>query len=102
MIRTVILYPNTPDGKFDLDYYIKNHIDLVRSSFGDAVVRLSVHKGVSRPNGDPAPFLVSTVVDFRDVDSMTSGMQKHGEEIAKDVSNFTTITPIVQIEESII
>lgn len=101
MPRIVILYPKTPDAEFNLDYYLKNHIELVRSSFGDAAPRISVYRGLDGPDGKPAPFVVSAAIEFRDMSSLISAIQRHGTRIAQDVANFTTIRPIVQIEEAV-
>lgn len=102
MARIMILYPNTPDARFDMDYYKNNHIALVRSSLGDAVERLSVHKGLGGPGGAPAAFLVSAAIEFRDMKSLAAAIAQHGAKISQDVPNFTTIVPIMQIEETII
>lgn len=101
MVRMLILYPRTPDAQFNLDYYLKTHIELVRSSFSDAVPRISVYRGLDGPDGKPAPFLVSATIEFRDMSSLLSAIQRHGTKIAQDVVNFTTIRPTIQIEESV-
>ena len=101
MPRIVILYPTTPDAPFNLDYYLKKHIELVRASFGDAVPRISVYRGLDGPDGKPAPFVISAAIEFRDMSSLVAASQRHGAKIAQDVANFTTIRPIVQIEEAV-
>lgn len=102
MARLVVLYPGTPEAEFNLDYYLGSHIELVRSSFGDALTGISVHKGVAGAGGKPATFLVSTAIDFRDMNALISGIERHGAKIAQDVANFTTVPPIIQIEEAVI
>ena len=99
MPRIVILYPRTPGAEFNLDYYLRSHLALVRSSLGDAVTGISVHRGIAGPGGVPAAFLISTAIDFRDMKSLQSGIERHGAKIAQDVANFTTIAPTLQIEE---
>lgn len=102
MSRITVLYPNTPHARFDMNYYTKSHIELVRSLLGDALVRVSVYQGLSGPGGAPPAFVALTELDFRDMPSMGQALGKHGEEIARDVANFTTITPTVQIAEKIL
>ena len=102
MARIVILYPNTPDAPFDMDYYTRKHLELVRSSFGDAVERISVYKGLGGPGGTPAAFIVSTAIEFRDMPSLGAAIGQNGEKISQDVPNFTTIVPTIQIEDKIV
>ena len=102
MLRLVILYPSTKNAEFNLDYYTKHHIELVRSLVGEAATRISVYRGVGGPGGAPAAFPISAAIDFPDMPALISALEQHGAQIGQDVPNFTTISPIIQIEEAII
>ena len=102
MARIVILYPNTPDARFDMEYYTNSHLALVRDLLGDAVVSISVHKGVGGPGGSPARFGISTAIECRDMQSLIAAISAGEEKIGQDVANFTTIEPTIQIEEKIV
>ena len=102
MARIVILYPNTPGAPFDMDYYTQKHLELVRSSFGETVEHISVYKGLGGPDGAPATFAVSTAIEFRDLPSLGAALEQNAEKISQDVPNFTTIVPMIQIEDRVV
>jgi hypothetical protein len=35
MIRVLVMYPNEPGKKFDMDYYLNKHITMVNDTIGD-------------------------------------------------------------------
>lgn len=101
MARILILYPATTGAQFDMNYYTQKHLELVRSTFGDAVETISVHKGLGGPGGTPAAFVVTTAIEFRDLASLGAAIEGGGEKINQDVPNFTTIVPTIQIEDKV-
>ena len=42
MIKVTVLYPNTPESRFDLDYYCNTHMPLVRDKLGLACKGIAV------------------------------------------------------------
>ena len=47
MIKVSVLYPNQPNGRFDMTYYCDQHIPLVRRLLGSAVKNAAVEQGLS-------------------------------------------------------
>jgi hypothetical protein len=47
MIKVSVMYPNTPGGRFDHDYYRDKHMPLVKARMGDACKSYTVDKGIS-------------------------------------------------------
>ena len=103
MIRVTVLYPSGDGKKFDHDYYVNRHMQLVQQrlkSFG--LVRTEVDKGVAGgAPGAPAPFLAIGHVYFNTLADFQKGMGQHGKELLGDVPNFTNIQPQIQISEII-
>ncbi|MBW2031164.1 MAG: EthD family reductase [Deltaproteobacteria bacterium] len=100
MIRVSVMYPNQ-GGKFDLDYYMNNHVPLVHKLLDPyGLVRVEVDKGIgtARP-GAPAPFVAIAHLVFDSLDRMQEGLKAHDPELAADLANFTDIQPQFQISE---
>ena len=47
MIKVSVMYPNTPGGRFDHDYYRDKHMPLVKARMGDACRSYTVDKGMA-------------------------------------------------------
>ena len=48
MIKVSVLYPNTAGGKFDMGYYLSQHMPMVQQKLGPACKRMAVEEGVGR------------------------------------------------------
>lgn len=110
MIRMTSMYPITPDGFFDHEYYatvhLKMNLDLCRP-FG--LKRVQVWNGVSTPDFEelkrgiaptaPPKFVCIGLYDFETLDGYVQAVATHGEELAADIPAYTNITPIFQVNE---
>ena len=47
MIKVSVLYPKTADSKFDIDYYCKQHMPMVKQKLGAALKGMAVDYGVA-------------------------------------------------------
>ena len=56
MIKVSALYPNTAGSKFDMPYYVDQHIPMVRQKLGSALRGVSVEEGLGggQPESPPA------------------------------------------------
>jgi uncharacterized protein (TIGR02118 family) len=99
MIRLSVLYPNGMDCHFDMNYYLNQHVPLIQSRLKDmGLKQLEVDEGLGTDVPDqPAPFVVVFHMTFEELEDLQKSLASHGEEIAKDVPNFTDIQPRVQI-----
>jgi uncharacterized protein (TIGR02118 family) len=72
VIRVSGMYPSGEGKKFDYDYYVKKHMELVKQRMGGALVRLEVDKGVAGgAPGAPAPFTCVGHLYFNSVGIIT-------------------------------
>ena len=93
MIRVSVMYPRP--GKFDFDYYAKEHMKIVHKlldPFG--LVESEVNKGV-----ESAPYLAVGHLVFKTMEDMQQGLQSHDPDLAADMVNFTDIQPQFQVSE---
>jgi uncharacterized protein (TIGR02118 family) len=100
MHRLTVLYPATDGETFNYDYYFNNHHRLVESQLKpEGLVSCEFDKGVSDPGGGKAPYLAIAHLRFSSADQLQKALAKHGPEILGDISNYTKIQPIMQVNE---
>jgi uncharacterized protein (TIGR02118 family) len=101
MIRMSVMYPAAEGKKFDLDYYAKKHMPLVKERWGSmGLIRYEIDKGVAGgAPGSPAPFVCVGQLYFGSLGELQKAAAAHGKELFADIPNFTTIAPQVQISE---
>jgi uncharacterized protein (TIGR02118 family) len=98
MIKVSVLYPKSPDTKFDMNYYLTKHIPMVKQKLGSACKNVAVEEGVSGgAQGVPAPYLAVAHLTFESVDDFQKAFAPHAEAIMGDVPNYTNSQPTVQI-----
>ena len=100
MIKVTVLYPNIPDGHFDVDYYLSHHIPLVQERCGEALKRGEIERGITggEPGTEP-PFRIAGHLVFESTEAMEGSLFRHLAEIMADIPNYTNIQPTVQISE---
>jgi uncharacterized protein (TIGR02118 family) len=103
MIKVSVMYPNTPGARFDHDYYRNKHMPLIRSRMGAALKYYTVEKGLTGKAPDaPAAFVGMCHLLCDSVESYRSSFDPHGEEISRDIRNYTDLTPVIQISEVVV
>lgn len=101
-ITVTVMYPNTPGSKFDMDYYLGSHLDLVGKLWGPKLLSARAIKGVATPDpSTPPPYQVIAIFEFESIEDLQVLMEEHGEELMGDIPNFTDVTPAIQISENL-
>jgi uncharacterized protein (TIGR02118 family) len=98
MIKASVMYPNGDDATFDMDYYCKKHMALVRELLGVTVKGIGVDQGIGEP-GSPAPFVAIGHLMFDSVEDFQSAIATHGPKLMADIPNYTNIRPTIQVSE---
>lgn len=100
MIRVSALYPNEPGKRFDFDYYVDRHMELVRERLQDfGLVGIEVDRCLASGDGSSPAFVCVGHVLMRDLDEFLEGMDAHSADIFADVPNYTDIEPQMIISE---
>ncbi|PKH66790.1 EthD family reductase [Flavobacterium sp. ALD4] len=100
MIKLTVLYPNTVGLKFDKEYYVTKHGQLLVDLLGDAIISSDVNMGVAGGAPDtPAPYVVIANMVFESMESFEHSFGANAEKIMADLPNFTNVQPQVQISE---
>jgi uncharacterized protein (TIGR02118 family) len=100
MIKVSVLYPNSANSKFDMNYYLNKHIPMVKQKLGIACKSVAVEQGVAGgAPGAPATYVAMGHLTFDSVDAFQSAFGPHAEAIMGDIRNYTDTQPTVQISE---
>ncbi len=100
MILVSVMYPGGSGTRFDMDYYLKRHMPMVRERWSPVGLHeAKVVKGVGTPDGGAAPFQVMALLTWDSADAFKKAAEANGEEIFGDIPNFTDTQPAVQINE---
>jgi len=98
MVIFSVLYPAKAGAKFDEAYYHATHIPLVKDAFGHALKGVQVIKGLSAPDGGPAPFVLIVHLSFDSPEAMAKALGgPRAAEVMGDVVNFTDIVPVALV-----
>jgi uncharacterized protein (TIGR02118 family) len=100
MIKVSVLYPNSEDAKFDMDYYCNTHIPFAVELLGEALRKGEVDSGIAGALPGEAPaFVAMTHMTFDSVEAFQIAFAPQAEKIMADLPNFTNIQPKIQISE---
>jgi uncharacterized protein (TIGR02118 family) len=100
VITVSVLYPNKDGAKFDLTYYLNKHITMVKRVLGPALKGVTVEQGVGGATpGSKAAYSTVCHLRFDSVQSFQAAFGPHAESIMKDVPNYSSVEPVVQISE---
>ena len=58
-----------------------------------------VERGIEAADGEAAPYICITHVEFPAIGNFRRGFVRHGEELVADVPNYKNIEPEIQISE---
>jgi uncharacterized protein (TIGR02118 family) len=100
MIKVSVLYPNATDCKFDMNYYVNQHMPMVQQKLGAACKSMAVEEGVAGgAPGAPATYVAMGHLYFDSTDSFQTAFTPHAQAIMADIPNYTNIEPTIQISE---
>ena len=100
MIKVSVMYPNSSEATFDVDYYCAKHLPMVAQLLGDALKGGSVDSGLAGgAAGEPAAYIAMGHLTFDSVAAFQQSFEPHADKILSDIPNFTNTQPAIQISE---
>lgn len=100
MIKVSVMYPNSADIQFDVDYYKNSHLPMIAKALGDALKGMEFLVGIAgRIPGEPAPYFAVVDLKFDSVATFQASFGPHAEAFAADVPNYTNVQGELQISE---
>ena len=98
MIRVTVMYP--PGEKFDVDYYLKTHMPLVKDRWGPLGLKSAqAIKGVVKADGSAPDYQMIALLTFGSMDDFKAAGKAHGKEVFDDIPKFTKAQAVVQIND---
>ena len=103
MIKVTVLYKNAEACRFDMDYYCKQHVPMLRDKLGDACKGIAVDEGLAGEEpGSSAPFVAMIHLFFETVEDFQNSFGPQADIILADVPNYTDAEMVVQISQVLI
>ena len=100
MIKVSVLYPNTAGCKFDMNYYLNQHMPMVQQKLGPACKRMAVEEGIAGgAPGMPATYVAMGHLYFDSTDAFQAAFAPHAQAILADIPNYTNTQPTIQISQ---
>jgi len=100
MIKVSVMYPNSADVRFDIDYYCNTHLPFVVGLLGDALKGGAVDYGLGGgAPGESPPYVAMGHMTFDSIEEFQAAFGPNTEVIMADLPNFTNTQPQIQISE---
>ena len=100
MIKVSVLYPQSPDSTFNVDYFVNSHIPMVQSKLGAACKGIELEVGLAGVEpGTPPTYMAMGHLHFDSVDAFEAAFGAHAESLLADIPNYTNTQPVFQISE---
>jgi uncharacterized protein (TIGR02118 family) len=100
MIVVSVMYPAGAGATFDMAYYREKHIPLVGDRWNACGLReAKVLCGVGAPGGGAASYSVIALLTFDAAADFDQAVARHGAEIIGDIPNFSSVQPVIQVND---
>jgi uncharacterized protein (TIGR02118 family) len=104
--QITVLYPQTSDATFNMDYYLSTHMPMVAEQMapynfkGYSVCKI---KGIPKPDKtmDPSPYSVQALLNFDSLADFQAALRDTAEKVLGDVPNFSNQSPTLLIGEKL-
>ena len=103
MYILTIHYPKSDGASFDFDYFQQTHLPEVGKAFKPyGLGYASVLRGEEALGGGEPAFFATTILSFSDEEAARNVVKSDaGKALAKDIANFTSVTPVMQFNTSV-
>jgi len=103
MYILTIHYPRSDGATFDFDYFKSTHLPEVGKAFKPfGLGYASVLRGEESVGGGDPAYFATTILSFSDEEAARNAVASDaGKALAKDIANFTSVTPVMQFNTSV-
>lgn len=96
------IYPKKEGYEFDFDYYLNKHmprsIDLLSAAKGFKRVSVECGMDIDEPTIESS-YVAMCHYYFDSLENFMAAFGPHAEELQSDITNYTNIEPIIQINK---
>ncbi|HEU5347360.1 MAG TPA: EthD family reductase [Ktedonobacterales bacterium] len=99
MVKISIFYPNTPGARFDMDYYIQEHmpVSIEKLSASKGFRGVSVERGIEGEQpGSPPTYIAMCHFLFDSAEDFIAAFLQHAEFLQGDMPNYTDMQAVIQ------
>lgn len=100
MVKISIMYPNTKNARFDMNYYLNTHMpmSIAKLSVAPGFRGVSVERGVGggAPDSEPT-YIAMCHYLFDSVEGFLAAFHPHAALLQGDMPNYTDLTPMMQV-----
>jgi len=97
-----VLYPAKANDAFGFDFYLRQHVPLIKDILGKSLHRIEVRKGASSQDGaGPPTFTCVISIWIADWPAYEKAIAARASELIAEVPLFTKVMPQMQIDEVI-
>ncbi|RAH75727.1 uncharacterized protein BO66DRAFT_416913 [Aspergillus aculeatinus CBS 121060] len=102
-LTVTVVFPNDTDAKYDIDYYVENHMTLVEKLWSQYGLQgWSVTKYIPGLDGSPPLYAFGSEVFWENEEGMKEAFRSSSvAEIMADVARFSNKSPIFLIGQTI-
>jgi len=105
MVSVTILYPSAAGARFDMNYYLHQHMPMSMELLGShtGFRGLFVQQGICGPGQESAPaFFAITQFLFTSVEAFVDAFTPHAALLQGDIARYTDVEPQISYCESMI
>lgn len=97
----MISYPNQEGSRFDVDYYLNQHMTLVVEKLGArGLITAAVDQGVAGGTpGSKPKYQIQCHLNFSTIEELDAALKAEGAALMADLANFTDVRPEVQVNQ---
>ncbi len=100
MIKVSILYPNKPGSRFDMNYYLAQHMPLAMRLLGKGLRKTEVDAGLQgAAPGQPPAFHAGCQFHFDSMEAFLAVWGPAAAELSADIPTYTDVAPLIQFNE---
>lgn len=100
MFKVTIFYPYIKGAEFNIDYYCKKHMPMVKKKLGKVCKGIGVDYGLGGGGPDAPPTYIAIGYILTDnLEKFQAAVGQHDAELRADLPNYSAVPPIIQINE---
>lgn len=97
MVKVMILYPNEEGKDFNMNYYVQKHMPMVAELFGTPLKGYGIEEGITAASPEETPYVALGYFLFDSLEDYHNAFVPNAKEILGDIPNYTSIKPVIQI-----
>lgn len=95
LYKVVVYYPKTDSTKFDMDYYVNNHMPMMAKILGSNLHYYEIDNGDADSNPN-APYVAAGSFYIEDIKQFTDSVSASRGAVGNDIPKYSNVSPVLQ------